>query len=84
MGVEKQMQNAESDQSVWSIVNSMTHFASHGQDLVDGFEAHKGTDLMVRAGNLLGKGTKKGWDLGNRVASPFKGLNSYQHGEALN
>ena len=77
----KQMQNAESDQSVWSVVNSMTHFASHGQDLVDGFEAHKGTDLMVRAGNLLGK---KSWDLGNRVASPFKGLNSYQHGEVLN
>ena len=78
----KQMQNAESDQSVWSVVNSMTHFASHGQDHVDGFEAHKGTDLMVRAGNLLGK--KGGWDLGNRVASPFKSLNSYQHGEILN
>jgi len=78
----KQMQNAESDQSVWSVVNSMTHFASHGQDHVDGFEAHKGTDLMVRAGNLLGK--KGGWDLGNRVASPFKSLNSHQHGEILN
>lgn len=78
----KQMQNAESDQSVWSVVNSMTHFASHGEDHVDGFEAHKGTDLMVRAGNLLGK--KGGWDLGNRVASPFKSLNSYQHGEILN
>ena len=77
----KQMQNAESDQSVWSVVNSMTHFASHGQDMVDGFEPHKGTDLMVRAGNLLGK---KSWDLGNRVASPFKGLNSHQHGEVLN
>jgi len=76
------MQNAESDQSVWSVVNSMTHFASHGQDHVEGFQAHDGTDLMVRAGNLLGK--KSGWDLGNRVASPFKGLNSYQHGEVLN
>lgn len=80
----KQLQNAESDQSVWSVVNSMTHFASHGEDHVNGFEAHKGTDLMVRAGNLLGKVKKGGWDLGNRVASPFKGLNSYQHGEILN
>lgn len=77
-----QLKNAESDQSIWSVVNSMTHFASHGQDLVEGFEAHKGTDLMVRAGNLLGK--KGGWDLGNRVSSPFKGLNSHQHGEILN
>lgn len=75
-----ELKNAESDQSVWSVVNSMTHFASHGEDLVDGFESHKGTDLMVRAGNLLGRA----WDLGNRVASPFKGLNSYQHGEVLN
>lgn len=75
-----ELKNAESDQSVWSVVNSMTHFASHGEDLVDGFESHKGTDLMVKAGNILGRS----WDLGNRVASPFKGLNSYQHGEALN
>jgi hypothetical protein len=78
----QELKNAESDQSVWSVVNSMTHFASHGENLVDGFESHKGTDLMVKAGNLLGK--KGGWDLGNRVASPFKGLNTYQHGEVLN
>jgi hypothetical protein len=77
-----QLKNAESDQSIWSVVNSMTHFASHGENLVDGFQAHQGTDLMVKAGGLLGK--KGGWDLGNRVTSPFKGLNSYQHGEVLN
>jgi len=76
-----QLKNAQSDQSVWSVVNSMTHFASHGQDHVDGFQSHDGTALMVKAGNLLGK---KGWDLGNQVPSPFKGLNSYQHGEVLN
>ena len=63
----------------------MTHFASHGEDLVDGVQAHDATNLMISAGNLLGKGTKGQWDLGNQITSPFGGkLNSHQHGEILN
>jgi hypothetical protein len=80
----KEMQNAKSDQSIWSVVNSMTHFASHGEDLIDGVQAHNATDLMVKAGNLLGKGTKGQWDLGNQVRSPFTSLSIHQHGEILN
>jgi hypothetical protein len=80
-----QFKNAESDQSIWSVVNSMTHFASHGEELVDGVQPHQSTELMVQAGNLLGKGTSGKWDLGNQVQSPFSGkLNSHQHGEILN
>ena len=80
-----QFKNAESDQSIWSVVNSMTHFASHGEELVDGVQPHQSTELMVQAGNLLGKGTSGKWDLGNQVQSPFGGkLNSHQHGEILN
>lgn len=81
---QQELKNAKSDQSIWSVVNSMTHFASHGENLIDGVQAHNSTDLMVRAGNLLGKGTKGNWDLGNQVPSPFTRLNSYQHGEILN
>ena len=84
----QQLKNAESDQSIWSVVNSMTHFASHGEEMVDGMQPHQATELMVRAGNLLGKGTDGrigNWDLGNQIASPFGGkLNSHQHGEILN
>ena len=81
----QEWKNAESDQSVWSLVNSMTHFASHGENLVDGVQPHQSTELMVQAGNLLGKGTNGKWDLGNTVTSPFGGkLNSHQHGEILN
>lgn len=81
----QQWKNAESDQSIWSVVNSMTHFASHGEDLVDGVQAHDATNLMISAGNLLGKGTKGQWDLGNQITSPFGGkLNNHQHGEILN
>tara|TARA_R110000796_G_scaffold30819_9_gene82071 strand:+ start:4867 stop:6015 length:1149 start_codon:yes stop_codon:yes gene_type:complete len=79
-----EMKNAKSDQSIWSVVNSMTHFASHGENLIDGVEPHRATDLMVRAGNLLGKGTKGNWDLGNQVRSPFTSLSENQHGEILN
>jgi hypothetical protein len=47
------MSDAKSNQSIWSLVNSMTHFASH--DLVEGVADHNRTKLMVQAGNLLDK-----------------------------
>jgi hypothetical protein len=47
------MSDAKSNQSIWSLVNSMTHFASH--DLVEGVADHSRTKLMVQAGNFLDK-----------------------------
>lgn len=47
------MSDAKSNQSIWSLVNSMTHFASH--DLVEGVADHNRTKLMVQAGNFLDK-----------------------------
>jgi hypothetical protein len=47
------MSDAKSNQSIWSLVNSMTHFASH--DIVEGVADHNRTKLMVQAGNLLDK-----------------------------
>jgi hypothetical protein len=75
----KELANATTDQSIWSIVNGVTHFATHGQDLVEGVQAHDGTRLMVQAGNILGKD----WNLGNQVRSPFSGFGT-QVGELLN
>lgn len=75
----KQLANAHTDQSIWSVLNGITHFATHGQDIVDGVQAHDTTRLMVNAGNLLGKD----WNLGNQVKSPFSGFGT-QIGELLN
>ena len=75
----KELANATTDQSIWSIVNGVTHFATHGQDIVEGVQAHDGTRLMVQAGNILGKD----WNLGNQVRSPFSGFGT-QVGELLN
>lgn len=47
------MADAKSNQSIWSLVNSMTHFASH--DIVEGVADHNRTKLMVQAGNFLDK-----------------------------
>lgn len=75
----KQMENAASDQSVWSVVNGVTHFATHGADIVEGTQPHQMTKLMVDAGNMLGSD----WNLGNQVRSPFNGLGT-QVGSLLN
>lgn len=75
----RQLNNAHTDQSIWSVVNSMTHFASHGKDLLDGVQPYDATRLMVQAGNLLGSK----WNLGDQVRSPFSSL-GVQVGELLN
>ena len=76
----RELKNAKTDQSIWSLVNGITHFATHGEDIVDGTQPHNMTKLMVDAGNILGKD----WNLGNQVASPFSGLSEYQVGAMLN
>lgn len=76
--------NAESNQSVWSLVNAITYTGSNSQNL--GLEADledntKG-ELQVTAGNIL---TSR-YDLKPSIASPFKdGLNpDLQIGALLN
>ena len=76
----QQLENARTDQSIWSLVNGITHFATHGENIVDGTESHNMTKLMVDAGNILGKK----WNLGDQVASPFSGLSENQVGAMLN
>ena len=75
-----QLKNAKTDQSIWSLVNGITHFATHGENIVDGTQSHDMTKLMVDAGNILGKK----WNLGDQVTSPFSGLSENQVGAMLN
>jgi hypothetical protein len=57
---------AKSNQSIWSLVNSITHFASH--DLIDGVQDHDRTGLMVQAGNILGSKHDHGIEMPNPFA----------------
>jgi hypothetical protein len=64
-------ENAESNQSVWSLVNAITYVGSNSNNL--GLEAEiedsvKG-ELQVSAGNIL----TKNYDLKPSIASPFRG-----------
>ena len=59
---------AKSNQSIWSVVNGMTHVAQHAPDLFAmNMQDKDSTELMVQAGNLLGKQ----WNLSGATRSPF-------------
>lgn len=52
----EQAKQAKSNQSVWSLVNSMTHFSTHGQELIaTDMKDYQASRLQVQAGNLLGR-----------------------------
>lgn len=64
-----QKKNARTDQSIWSLVNGMTHVATHApEQLAFNMTDRESTDLMVKAGGIFGKQ----FDLGNTIRSPFK------------
>lgn len=63
-----QKKRARSNQSIWSLVNGITHVGTHAPeqlafDMTDG----DSTQLMVNAGNILGSN----WNLANEMPSPF-------------
>ena len=63
-----QKKNARTDQSIWSLVNGVTHCATHApENLAFNMTDRESTEMMVQAGNILGKD----FDLGNQMASPF-------------
>jgi hypothetical protein len=63
-----QKKNARTDQSIWSLVNGVTHCATHApENLVFNMTDRESTEMMVQAGNIL----VKQFDLGNQMASPF-------------
>ena len=67
-----QMAGAKSNQSVWSVINGLTHFATHGQGIMDtNMQDHQAAQLMVNAGNILGK---KSFDHENHIPDVFTEL----------
>jgi len=79
-----QMHKAKSNQSVWSVVNGLTHFGTHGRQIVENqMTDSNATQLMFKAGQLFGSK----WDHANSVPDIFgsSALNEhYQVGASLN
>ena len=64
-----QKQRARSNQSIWSLTNSITHVATHApQQLAFQMTDADSAQLMVSAGNILGSN----WNLANEMPSPFR------------
>lgn len=63
-----QKRRARSNQSIWSLVNGITHVGTHAPEALafDMTDADS-TNLMVNAGNILGSN----WNLANEMPSPF-------------
>jgi hypothetical protein len=63
-----QMRRARSNQSMWSLVNGITHVATHApEQLAFDMTDDDSTNLMMNAGNFLGSN----WNLANEMPSPF-------------
>ena len=81
----QQAAGAKTNQSVWSVLNGLTHFATHGSDLVSSnMQDADSTSMMVQAGNLFGKSQ---FDHENQMPDPFGAnalTNSAQVGALLN
>tara|TARA_A100001037_G_scaffold286697_2_gene295366 strand:- start:1594 stop:2718 length:1125 start_codon:yes stop_codon:yes gene_type:complete len=75
MGVDPQTVNkklAESNQSIWSLVNAITWTANNSDKVLDNnIQDTDRLNLQIQGGNLL----DKNWDLQNTIKSPFQHLN---------
>lgn len=77
-----QMKGAKSNTSVWSVVNGLTHFATHGQSTIDTpMQDFDATALMIKAGGIFGK---KSFDHENFMPDVFAGQRLSQAGALLN
>jgi hypothetical protein len=86
LGIENisgdQMKMSRTNTSLWSVVNSLTHFSTHGAGIIDtNMTDYNAADLQVKAGNLFGK---KSYDFENSMPNPFAGANLSQQGALLN
>ena len=70
-GTDRKM--AQSNQSVWSLVNALTWTATNSDKVLENnIQDSDRVNLQIEGGNLLGKN----YDLKNRMRSPFEGLNT--------
>lgn len=65
----EQKKRSKTDQSVWSVVNGVTHVATHANDIMldTTMKDSEAANLMVNAGSLL----SKDFDMANEMPSPF-------------
>lgn len=65
----EQKKRSKTDQSVWSVVNGITHVATHANDIMldTTMKDSEAANLMVNAGSLL----SKDFDMANEMPSPF-------------
>lgn len=76
-----QKAQAKTNESVWSVLNGLTHFSTHGQSLIDtNMTDAQAANMQVAAGNLLGK---KAFDHESSMPDVFKG-EMLNHGASLN
>lgn len=66
-----QEKKSKSNTSIWDLTNALTHVATHGKDFIDNFGDEQGLNLMVSAGDLLGR---KNWDHEGEILNPFNEL----------
>tara|TARA_Y100000361_G_C11141828_1_gene335576 strand:- start:328 stop:1458 length:1131 start_codon:yes stop_codon:yes gene_type:complete len=65
--------NAQSNQSVWSLVNALTWVGTNSDKVLENnIQDRDRMELQIAGGNLL----SKQYDLKNRMRSPFQSLNS--------
>lgn len=78
----EQKKMAKTDQSVWSLINGVTHFSSHAQEIIStNMSDHAAARIQVAAGGLFGK---KAYDHENSMPNPFNGGALRQDGAMLN
>jgi len=64
-----QAKQAKTNQSVWSVINGVTHFSTHGQDLIQtNMQDQDAARIQTAIGNLLGKTS---FDHENSMPNPF-------------
>ena len=64
-----QKKMSKTNQSVWSVVNAVTHFSSHANDLIEtNMQDENAHRIQINAGMLIGK---EAFDHENSVPNPF-------------
>lgn len=75
-----QAKQAKTNQSLWSVINGVTHFSSHGQRVIDtNMQDQDAARIQVAIGNIFGKTS---FDHENSMPNPF-GAASLRHDGAL-
>lgn len=77
-----QMKGAKTNTSVWDLVNGVTHFSSHGADIIDtNMQDYEAANIQARVSNILGKSS---YDHENHMPNVFENQELVRSGSLLN